>query len=83
MSWNYRIIHHDTVSHPYFAMHEVYYDEHGKIGGWTAEPVDVSAEHNADIVLMLKQMLTDSIVNVLIESELERDIAWAKLPSDS
>jgi len=38
-SWNYRIIKTIGYSKPIYRIHEVYYDDSGKIEGWTKEPV--------------------------------------------
>ena len=82
MTWNYRIIHRDTLRQPYFAVHEVFYDEHGKIDGWTVIPIDLTGENKAEIVSTLKQMLADGKADVLIESELEKDLAKTKSLTD-
>jgi len=38
-SWNYRIIKTIGYGEPIYRIHEVYYDDNGKIEGWTKEPV--------------------------------------------
>ncbi len=38
-SWNYRIIKIIGSGEPIYRIHEVYYDNNGKIEGWTKEPV--------------------------------------------
>lgn len=71
MTWNYRIIKHDTNTHPHFAVHEVFYDEVGNITSWTADPIDVTGESKREVLSMLKQMLTDSDkTDILLESHL-------------
>ena len=40
MTWNYQVIHHDLdPKDEYLALHEVYYDEEGKVIRWTENPV--------------------------------------------
>jgi len=72
MTWNYRIIKHDKASPFYFTLHEVYYDDKGKITNWTIEPIDITGETKSEIVKMLKQMSLDSKAPVLKESELAK-----------
>jgi hypothetical protein len=74
MTWEYRIIHHDNEGHPYFAIHEVFYDNHGKITNWTADPIDVAGETQPELIATLKQMLRDAESEVLVESQLEKAI---------
>ncbi len=40
MTWNYRIIRHHHPAGDYFALHEVYYGDAGKLDGYTADPID-------------------------------------------
>ncbi len=72
MTWNYRIIHHDKDKHPYFAVHEVFYDDDGKITSWTAEPIDITGESKPDLIKTLGKMLEDIKNEVLIESRLDK-----------
>ncbi len=75
MTWNYRIIHHDKGGHSYFAIHEVFYDDHGKVTNWTADPIYVSGENKLEVNRTLEQMLEDtSKTDVLLESELEESV---------
>lgn len=43
MSWNYRIIHHDTDAEPWYGLHEVYYDGDGSVMAWTKDAARFSA----------------------------------------
>lgn len=59
MSWNYRIIEFGT----HLALHEVYYDERGKVRGWTAEPAGFISDlegSSAEIVDSLARALDDA-----------------------
>lgn len=45
MTWNHRVMRHvelldgeEVPNTVWYAVHEVYYDEHGNIDGWTQEP---------------------------------------------
>ncbi|HUY52958.1 MAG TPA: hypothetical protein VMV24_00050 [Candidatus Dormibacteraeota bacterium] len=70
MTWNYRIIKHDTEKRNYFAIHEVFYDNKGKITSWTENPIDIVGESKTDIKSILKQMVVDIETPTLKESEL-------------
>jgi hypothetical protein len=41
MTWNYRIIHHDKIKHPFWAIHEVYYRVNGFPYMYSTEPIDL------------------------------------------
>lgn len=64
MSWNTRIIRHhviyeeegNTVYDYYFTINEVYYDENGKIVGWSVEPIDVYFEDKKWLKTVIKQI---------------------------
>lgn len=72
MTWDYRVIKHDLVPTNYFAIHEVYYDENGKITNWSEKPIDVSGETKSEVIKTLKHMIADSEQATLKESELEK-----------
>lgn len=75
MNWDYRIIHHDKDKNPYFVIHEVFYDEHGKVTNWTSNSIDVSGEGQMAVIKTLKQMLEDTAkTEILLESQLEKAI---------
>jgi hypothetical protein len=54
MSWNYRIVRDvqrvGDEEHESFSIREVYYDDDGKITGWTAEPCCPAGETWVDLV---------------------------------
>ena len=70
MTWNYRIVKHDTGKTAYFAVHEVFYDDKGKVTNWTADPIDIVGDNKSEVVKTLKQMTSDITTPVLKESEL-------------
>jgi hypothetical protein len=70
MTWNYRIIKHDAAKHNYFAIHEVFYDDKGKITNWTERPIDIIGESKTDIKRTLKQMTLDIETPILSETDL-------------
>ena len=41
----------------YYAIHEVYYDENGKVNGWTEEPIRILAESLADLKITVQRVL--------------------------
>jgi ribosomal protein S3 len=70
MTWNYRIIKHGSAKHNHFAIHEVFYDDKGKITNWTERPIDIIGESKADIKRILKQMTLDIETPILSETDL-------------
>ena len=70
MTWNYRIIEHDTEKRSYFAIHEVFYNNKGKITSFTENPIDIVGESEVDIKSILKQMNFDTVTPTLKESEI-------------
>lgn len=72
MKWDYRIIEHDQNGQSYFAVHEVYYDEKGKIQSWTADPIEVAGDSKQEVLKTLKHMIEDTKQPELKESELEK-----------
>lgn len=79
MTWNYRIIKHDIKKPAYFAVHEVYYDDAGKITLWTSEPISLTGESNKDILADLKHLIKDTKEPVLSETELLKLIPKSKI----
>jgi len=74
MTWNYRIIKHGTKKHTYFAIHEVFYDDKGKITNWAERPIDIIGESEIDIKRILKQMTLDIETPILNEIDLLKTI---------
>ncbi len=70
MTWNYRIIKHDAEKPSYFAVHEVFYNDKGKITSWTENPIDIIGQSNNDIKSILKRIILDIKRPTLKESEL-------------
>lgn len=66
MTWNYRIIFH-LGDDPYFAMHEVYYDQEGRITDWTALPVRFVGDDKEDLIGSLEMALRDAKERPVIE----------------
>lgn len=67
MSWNYRVIHteHETPTgkETRYAIHEVYYDDGGKVTRWTAEPTwpqGETPEEFSDDLMMYKSAVMKS-----------------------
>ena len=76
--WNHRIIRHiehrthmdDSI---YYAIHEVYYDEDGKVKGWTEEPIRILEESLEDLKATL-QRLSESFNNPVLDEETREPI---------
>lgn len=59
MSWNIRIMRH-TKPGEWYALHEVYYDDDGRVISWTQEPLDISGESVEEIYHYIK-LIGDSL----------------------
>jgi len=59
MSWNIRIMRHKRPE-VWYALHEVFYDDEGRVTGWTQEPTDVSGETVEEIYHYIK-LIGDSL----------------------
>ncbi len=55
-SWNYRIIRHPD----YVALHEVYYDEDGRVSGWTEDPAQFVGDSPRDLINTLERALKNA-----------------------
>jgi hypothetical protein len=80
MSWNYRVVEHDQPgsTDKSFGIHEVYYDDMGRVEAWTERAVGVTAysvEGLAEEMEIMREALGKP---VLIEKELLREIAERK-----
>lgn len=78
MTWNYRIIKRDLKESSYFAVHEVFYDDKGKITSWTADPIDLTAESPKEIKRMLQQIVDDVNTPALVETKLLAKVRKSK-----
>jgi hypothetical protein len=76
--WNHRIIRHiekttnmdDSI---YYAIHEVYYDENGKVQGWTEEPIRILAESLEDLKVTAER-LVECFDNPVLDEETKEAI---------
>ena len=57
----------------YYAIHEVYYGEDGKIKGWTEEPIRIMEESLEDLKATL-QRLSESFNNPVLDEETREPI---------
>jgi hypothetical protein len=77
MTWNHRVIEHDTPEsdNGTFGIHEVYYDESGRVKYWTEKAVGVTGESvealGEELVIMREALSKPA----LKQSELIRDLA--------
>jgi len=74
MSWNHRILAHDTDGEIYLQIHEVYYNKKGIPDGYTANAISVSGDDLESITWTLDKM----------KECLEKPIIWAddKFPDE-
>ncbi len=75
MNWNYRIIKHDTKESVYFAVHEVFYDEKGRITAWTEDAINITGDTAKDVNKTLRQISEDTKQPILSETELIKQIS--------
>ncbi|MCI0460317.1 MAG: hypothetical protein L0Z62_25470 [Gemmataceae bacterium] len=80
MTWNYRVIEHDAPESDLgnFGIHEVHYDEEGRVTTWTENAVAVAAETVEALGEELDIMRQALAKPVLKESELLRDLESRK-----
>ena len=70
MSWNYRIMKHDSDADPWYGLHEVYYGDDGRITRWSAEPARFSSETASGIHESLLRARVDARKRpILLESQ--------------
>jgi hypothetical protein len=79
MTWNHRIIKHDLKKPFYLSVHEVFYDDSGKVTSWTANPIDITRENRAEINRLLKQITRDIQTPILSESKLKKEVEDSKI----
>lgn len=73
MTWNYRIIEHDT--HPdekCFCVHEVYYDVHGKVQSWTMRAAGILGDTFEELPEILNMVAKAFTLPILKLSELDK-----------
>jgi hypothetical protein len=78
MTWDYRIIKHDTVKSGHFAIHEVYYDDKGNVEAWTEEPIEIIGSSKSEIVKDMEYIISDIKQPILNESELLQKLKTKK-----
>ncbi len=74
MTWNFRIIKHNSEKHSYFAIHEVFYGDKNEVISWTEKPIDIVGDSRSNVKRIFKQMALDIETPVLIESELLKSL---------
>lgn len=71
MSWNHRVV---KRTHPNgdvsFGIHEVYYDDDGKVTGYTKEPIGIVEDTEEDLYTTLNRLIDAAGKDVLIYEEL-------------
>jgi hypothetical protein len=61
----------DKTGSAYYAVYEVFYDEKGKVEGWTAEPVSPGGETIEEVQQNLRWMMKAAKQPVLVYDEME------------
>ncbi len=61
MTWNNRIVRHRDKAEDYYEIHEVYYDENGKIDGVTEESIKPYGDTVEELIEHLEQLLKDAV----------------------
>lgn len=56
MSWNHRVLAHESKGEVYYQVHEVYYDDNGKPNGYTANPITISGDDIESIKWQLEHI---------------------------
>jgi len=57
----------------YYAIHEVYYDDDGKVKGWTEEPIRILAESLEDLKVTAER-LVECFDNPVLDEETKEAI---------
>jgi len=57
MRWGYRLLKTKDGDDDFYQIHEVYYNEKGKVDGWTANAVTVGGHSKTEVKWVLEQML--------------------------
>lgn len=60
MTWDYRVIKHDTDKDVIYRVHEVFYDENKNIEGFTEKAVSPQGESLNELISDLKSMIGDA-----------------------
>lgn len=70
-TWNMRIIYHDKDEHPWYGVHEVFYNEDKSIWSYTLDAVDITGETEEELKKYLGMVVNDiNRAPILIESEI-------------
>lgn len=73
MTWNYRIIEHDTDQDDVgFCLHEVYYDEYGKVKSWMQYGATIAEDTFEELTGTLTTVAKAFTLPVLKLSELNK-----------
>jgi hypothetical protein len=69
-------MYHEFEGEEWYAIHEVFYTEDGKIVAWTQNPVDVIAESVEGIGWVLRSMLKDVHEYPVLSYDMEPEADW-------
>lgn len=79
MTWNHRLIKHDLKQPAYLAVHEVFYDDTGRISSWTQDPIDLTEGNRTEIMRLLTQITNDIKTPILSEAKLIKRLESSKI----
>lgn len=89
MAWNYRVMRHEEwapdgsgESVVTYMMHEVFYDEDGRVDGWTAEGANVIADTRRGLFEILA-MMSEGIARPVLDAKTGHEIEPATELGDS
>lgn len=85
MAWNYRIMRHSGAAaandEPFYAVHEVHYDQDNRVNGWTEEPVGCSGETVAELSRDIAWYLT-ALIKPVLDASTGKEVERAHMLED-
>ena len=80
MSWNHRVVRHSQGGKTWFGIHEVYYDDNGKIKFWTENPVKPMGGTLKELQEELA-MFSDAAGKAMARNDTDRVLDETELPN--
>ena len=68
-TWNHRVVHRQMDGVDYYGIHEVYYDEGGRLKNMTVDPVDMGWFEAAADIAMEVNMMSRALSEPILEYE--------------
>ena len=82
MSWNYRLMYHEFEGEEWYAIHEVFYNDDGKIIGWTKDPIEVVADNAEGVDQVLQMMSSDIHKYPVLSYDMEPEVSFVSFGVD-